>query len=136
MGIQWLLYLIGHDGTCSKVCMRSIMRSVLCLAILCGLAPAAPAALQQASGNSQPIPAAVARRVENILSQMTAAEKIKIMSGTEDEMHVPGIPRLGIPSLQESDASLGIANPLGVMRPTSSFATPGLGCNSSASNRK
>jgi beta-glucosidase len=31
--------------------------------------------------------------------------------------YVPGIARLGIPALQESDASLGIANPFGIMRP-------------------
>lgn len=31
--------------------------------------------------------------------------------------YVPGIPRLGIPPLQETDASLGIANPLGALRP-------------------
>src|ERR1700743_3134835 len=31
--------------------------------------------------------------------------------------YVPGIPRLGIPSLQESDASLGVANMAGMLRP-------------------
>ncbi|SFO03187.1 beta-glucosidase [Sphingomonas sp. OK281] len=59
-----------------------------------------------------------------ILAQMTLDEKIAMVNGTfgsalkktnPDEKrigagHVPGVPRLGIPDLYESDASLGVAN--------------------------
>jgi len=63
-------------------------------------------------------------RAELILGQMTADEKIAMLHGTFGSTilktapaekrtgagHVPGVPRLGIPDLFESDASLGVAN--------------------------
>ena len=38
--------------------------------------------------------------------------------------YVPGVPRLGIPALQESDASLGVANPLNVRKGDGATALP------------
>ncbi|MBB6253062.1 beta-glucosidase family protein [Nitrospirillum iridis] len=70
------------------------------------------------------------RRVDLVLGQMTLDEKIGMVHGNfgsilrksrpDDKRigagHVPGVPRLGIPDLYESDASLGVANG-GTMRP-------------------
>jgi beta-glucosidase len=70
-----------------------------------------------------------ARRAEAIVAEMTLEEKIGLlhsqvavpMVGTDipegalgSAAFVPGIPRLGIPSIQETDASLGVTNPGGV----------------------
>lgn len=71
-----------------------------------------------------------AQRVELVLGRMTLDEKISLVHGNfgsvlrktrpDDKRigagHVPGVPRLGIPDLYESDASLGVANG-GTMRP-------------------
>ena len=38
--------------------------------------------------------------------------------------YVPGLPRLGVPALQETDASLGIANPDNVRRGDAATAMP------------
>jgi beta-glucosidase len=53
-------------------------------------------------------PADVEGRVSNLLGQMTLDEKIKMLSGTQDEMHTPGIERLKIPQLKFSDGPLGV----------------------------
>jgi beta-glucosidase len=47
-------------------------------------------------------------KVNETLSQMTLDEKIKMLSGTPDQMHVPGVPRLNIPELQFSDGPVGV----------------------------
>ena len=47
-------------------------------------------------------------RVESILKQLTFEEKVKLLSGTTDQMHIPGIERLNIPSLKFSDGPLGV----------------------------
>jgi beta-glucosidase len=47
-------------------------------------------------------------KANEILSQMTLDEKIKMLSGTQDQMHVPGVPRLKISELQFSDGPVGV----------------------------
>lgn len=47
-------------------------------------------------------------RVNNLVGQMTLDEKIKMLSGTPDEFHVPGTARLKIPQLKFSDAQVGV----------------------------
>ena len=80
---------------------------------------------------AQPAPAARAQsateRADGLLAQMTLDEKLQLIHGyfppladrtpgapVEDMIpsagHIPGIPRLGIPDIRESDASLGVAN--------------------------
>ncbi|HEX8419141.1 MAG TPA: glycoside hydrolase family 3 N-terminal domain-containing protein, partial [Sphingomonas sp.] len=68
--------------------------------------------------------AAARARADSIVARMTIDEKIALVHGlfppfakgkTEAELipaagHVDGIPRLGVPILRESDASLGVAN--------------------------
>ncbi|QXQ08606.1 beta-glucosidase [Sphingosinicellaceae bacterium] len=63
-------------------------------------------------------------RAEALVAAMTRAEKLQLIRGYFPPLakepkpggmipsagHVPGIPRLGIPNLKESDASLGVAN--------------------------
>ena len=66
-----------------------------------------------------------AGRAAAIVRKMTRAEKLRYVHGffpfyhkplprwmADAAGHVPGIPRLGIPALRESDASLGVANNL------------------------
>jgi beta-glucosidase len=72
-----------------------------------------------------------AQRAQMALDQMTEQEKLSLVHGViaapwggkpkpdgsiGSAGYVPGIPRLGIPALQETDAELGIANP-GAVRP-------------------
>lgn len=71
-------------------------------------------------------------RAAQALSQLTQEEKLSLLRGflaprmkpedlpanvAKGAGFVPGVPRLGIPPLAESDASLGVANMGGVMRP-------------------
>lgn len=50
----------------------------------------------------------VEKRVDALLSQMSLDDKIKILSGMKDGMHVPGFPKLGIPELKFSDGPVGV----------------------------
>lgn len=61
------------------------------------------------------------RRADLVLAQMTRAEKLSLVVGTSQQPagdriglagFVPGIPRLAIPPLKESNAELGVAIPL------------------------
>lgn len=71
--------------------------------------------------------ATAAERADALLAQLTREEKLQLIHGYFPPMadrtpgapvgdmipsagYVPGVPRLGIPSLRESDASLGVAN--------------------------
>ena len=79
--------------------------------------------------NDASLPAA--QRAQMALEQMTEQEKLSLLHGViaapwggkpkpagsiGSAGYVPGIPRLGIPALQETDAELGVANP-GDVRP-------------------
>ena len=82
-------------------------------------APAAPRGL-----SSQAVPAGARARVDNIVAKMTLDEKIALVHGLFPPMadgktpnalipsagHIDGIPKLGVPLIRESDASLGVAN--------------------------
>lgn len=68
---------------------------------------------------------AIDARAEQIVASMTPSERMQLVRGQVgvplrsgvptgalgSAGYVPGVPRLGIPALQETDASLGIANP-------------------------
>src|SRR5207302_455178 len=69
-------------------------------------------------------------RAAQTLKQMTPDEKFGLIRGYIPHLmrsppkgialgagYVEGVPRLGIPPLTESDASLGVANLIGMMRP-------------------
>ena len=78
-------------------------------------------------------------RVADTLRRMTQSEKLALVHGglgapwaggpkpagaLGSAGYVPGVPRLGIPPLQESDAELGVANPGGVRRGDTATAMP------------
>ena len=88
-------------------------------------APAAPAAAAaKASRASAPTAIEARTRADAIVARMTRAEKIALVHGLFPPMatgksaselipsagHIDGIPRLGVPLVRESDASLGVAN--------------------------
>ena len=99
---------------------------VLAAMLLGGVAPAALSARQTAHPAAAPwrnpgLPAA--ERARALVKAMTRAEKLRYVHGLFPPMtkerhadmipsagYVPGVPRLGIPTLRESDASLGVAN--------------------------
>ena len=72
---------------------KQTLRSITVLLAASVMLGAQPVAALVPAGNAagQPPAGKVDARVESLLSQMTLAEKINLMSGTEDEMHVPGI---------------------------------------------
>lgn len=93
------------------------------------LAAALPAVAQQAPGASAPASSHTmtaedaGRHADALVQQMTREEQLRYVFGYFPPMskdrpadmipsagYVPGIPRLGIPTLRESDASLGVAN--------------------------
>jgi len=81
---------------------------------------------------------AVDARAAALASAMTPAERLVLVRGDVGALfvngvrtgavgsagYVPGVPRLGIPALQETDASLGITNPDGRRRGDISTALP------------
>jgi beta-glucosidase len=106
------------------------LRSVLPAVFLGLLASASvSAAHREWPWNDASLPPA--RRAQMALDQMTEQEKLSLVHGViaapwggkpkpdgsiGSAGYVPGIPRLGIPALQETDAELGVANP-GAVRP-------------------
>lgn len=108
--------------------------SVLALFAAQGLAPAAwatptPAGVSTAGGPqaSSSAPSDAQARAARLVGQLTREEKLQLVHGyfppmanrtpgaPLDDMipsagYVPGVPRLGIPALRQSDASLGVAN--------------------------
>lgn len=78
---------------------------------------------------AEPVPAPDAKATETVAA-MTQDEKLSMLQGYVAQTwpgrfpadlpktagYVPGVPRLGIPALLESDASLGVANMGGLMR--------------------
>ena len=104
---------------------------VLAISLLGGTAPAALSAREPARQIARSVAAApwrntrlpAAERARALVSAMTRAEKLRYVHGLFPPMtkerhadmipsagYVPGVPRLGIPTLRESDASLGVAN--------------------------
>src|SRR6202008_2978731 len=78
-------------------------------------------------------------RAQLALDRMTQQEKLSLVHGglgapwghqpkpagaIGSPRYVPGVPRLGIPSLQETDAELGVANPGNIRRGDTATAMP------------
>ncbi|SUJ34725.1 Uncharacterised protein [Sphingomonas paucimobilis] len=102
-------------------------RLAFAAALLAGAAPVALSAQQatqsptQGAWQNKDVPAA--ERARALVKAMTRAEKLAYVHGLFPPMtkerhadmipsagYVPGVPRLGVPTLRESDASLGVAN--------------------------
>lgn len=106
----------------------------------------AASAIATAAGaqSSRPVPdgaAAATTRAKALVVRMTQAEKLQLVHGwwypptgvptpgmptdwVPSAGYVPGIPRLGIPALRESDASLGVANQINERKDDTSTAMP------------
>lgn len=101
----------------------TIRAGMLLVALATGCAASAAAGAGRPWMNTKLSPD---RRATALEKHMTQAEKLRLLRGypagllavkalSKDAVgsagYVPGVPRLGIPALQETDASLGIANP-------------------------
>ncbi|WP_420902574.1 beta-glucosidase family protein [Sphingobium algorifonticola] len=87
---------------------------------LCAL----PTATAQTSAPATPRQQSAEERADALVKAMTREEKLRLIHGYFPPLakpvppiamipsagHIPGVPRLGIPTLRESDASLGVAN--------------------------
>ncbi|EPR15052.1 beta-glucosidase [Sphingobium indicum IP26] len=99
-------------------------RKLLIASLLLGVAGMAHARTPPSTvaGSNRALPAEA--RAQALVAAMTREEKLAIIHGYFPPLakpaepiamipsagHIPGIPRLGIPTLRESDASLGVAN--------------------------
>ena len=92
----------------SKPCLRGKSKSFFArsLSLIAALSLLGAGNFQGAK--AQQIDAAAEARVNKLISQMTLEEKVKMLSGTSDGMHVPGLARLGIPELKFSDGQVGV----------------------------
>ena len=80
--------------------------SVLLILLSISLSPALAQVLAPAAA---PDPAAVERRVDSLLGQMTLEEKIDLLGGV-DGFFIRGISRLSIPRLKMADGPMGVRN--------------------------
>jgi beta-glucosidase len=102
--------------------MRSSSKTVLIAALMAAASPAITTHAQTApAADTQQAPQS---RADALVKAMTLDEKLQLIHGYFPPLakpvppismipsagHIPGIPRLGIPTLRESDASLGVAN--------------------------
>ncbi len=115
---------VRMDGEGANSRAARVVGILVCLIGATTLPPAALAARQQPATATPAAPSDPASRAKALVRQMTLDEKIGLVHGlfppfakgkTTDELipsagHIPGIARLGIPILRESDASLGVAN--------------------------
>lgn len=109
-------------------------------AMLGGMVGSSSAAQPASAAVAAPADRSVAGRVDALLRAMTQAEKLRLVHGFFPPMagktpgaptdlipsagHIPGVPRLGIPDLRESDASLGVANQIEQRRGDVATALP------------
>ncbi|WHO41191.1 beta-glucosidase [Sphingobium sp. AP49] len=98
----------------------ALIAALMIASSLTGVAAAQTAASAPAAATAQSAQA----RADALVKQMTLDEKLQLIHGYFPPLakpvppiamipsagHIPGIPRLGIPTLRESDASLGVAN--------------------------
>jgi beta-glucosidase len=121
-------------GSCPLRNRAPALRCLFAAALLCALArPAWPAPLP-APPQQNPAPAAITgnARVDKLLSEMTFAEKVSMLDGSDEPAatfqgqagYLAGVPRLGIPSLRFADGPPGV---LTRVPSTALTATMGLG---------
>jgi beta-glucosidase len=111
------------------------MGCIRLLAIVAVVVSAAP----EAGGESRDLAEKPAVRADAALSRMTQIEKLTLVRGVlgapwgrsgrpigavGSAGFFPGVPRLGIPALQETDAELGVANPGNIRRGDQATAMP------------
>lgn len=90
-----------------------------------------------AQAQSDAAPPSTAERAAGLVARMTLDEKLAMIHGLfplstpvgppdmiPSAGYVPGVPRLGIPTLRESDASLGVANQLNLRKGDVATALP------------
>ena len=67
-----------------------------------------PAVRVAAAATRDKSDSSVEARIKELLTELTLDEKITLLSGTSDQIHIPGIKRLGIPELKLSNGSNGV----------------------------
>jgi beta-glucosidase len=104
--------------------MVTSMRAVLAATTAAVLVTAAAPAQQRGAAQPEAQQSAARTRADAIVARMTLEEKLLLVHGlfppmakgkTSEELipsagHIDGVPRLGVPVVRESDASLGVAN--------------------------
>ena len=107
--------------------MPAVSRLTIAALLLVGgppLATSSPAWSQAAATQAAASRGSPEARADELVRRMTLDEKLSLVHGYFPPLakpappipmipsagHVPGVPRLGIPTLRESDASLGVAN--------------------------
>lgn len=87
--------------------MRNRCSAIAVLSLLCLNVMSGPA--QTSVPAKSPSSAAVERRVDSLLSQMTLEEKIDLLGGV-DSFFIRSIPRIGFPKLKMADGPIGVRN--------------------------
>jgi beta-glucosidase len=85
--------------------MRTHCSAIVVLSLFCLNAVSGPGQSSAPAVSS----AAVERRVESLLRQMTLEEKVDMLGGVDD-FFIRGIPRLGLPRLKMADGPIGVRN--------------------------
>jgi beta-glucosidase len=129
--------IVAHASLADLIGKRTFLLNVLAAFLTAALACGGKAKAQDWAWKDASLP--LVERAQKALDQMTQHEKLSLVHGViaapwggepkpdgsiGSAGYVPGVPRLGIPALQETDAELGVANPGDVRHGDTATAMP------------